>query len=161
MENTEIRDLINEITGLSGKIISFKRIGGNSLILYFDGTPGEANIRSLWLDPPWKYENSMGIIVDSDEFPFEQNEWQSDRDYSNEFERICRKTDDMLNSKLKEVKITKNSNELILCFDNGHILSNSNISNDEFGWAYRNTSKNVILDAFKDHFEKREIKKVN
>jgi len=143
-----MKNLKNEVLSLIGKTVTFKRIAGNTIILYFDGRPGELNVKSLWIDPPWHCEINKMCIVDSEEFPFEQEVWESEKDYERKFNEICNKTNDLLGAKIDNIKIEDGSNSISLYFNNEQVLVNTIDTMDVEGWIYRDNVNNRQIVAF-------------
>src|SRR3954452_7873638 len=92
--NLELKKLINET-------VSFKRIAGNSIILYFFGEPGDESIVSVFVDPTWRYQQHGKIIVGSFDFPFDESDFKSKEEYQEAFERMCSLTDNLEGARLE------------------------------------------------------------
>jgi hypothetical protein len=155
-KNNNILTLKKEILGLIGKVVTYKRIAGNTIILYFDGNPGESNIKSFWIDPLWLFERNREYVVGSEDFPWEQEDGQSDEEYDRNFEEICNRTNSLLGSKLTGIKIS-DSNDICLQFDKHQEIRNIFGSNDSEGWIYRDKAKNLEVAVFADHLEERRL----
>lgn len=149
-----MKDLKEEVLNLIGKIVTYKRIAGNTIILYFDGKPGETNTKSIWIDPAWRYERHKKYIVGSEDFPWEQEDDQNDEEYSKNFEKICERTNSLIGAKVVEIKIGELFNDICLFFSNHQVIRNMFTSENTEGWVYRDHSKNLVIVAFVDYFKK-------
>ncbi len=154
-----MKNLKKEVLSLVDKIVVHKRIAGNTLILYFDGHPGDDNVKSIWIDPSWRYERNKKFVVGSEDFPWEQEKGQSEKEYKRRFEKVCQKTNRLKGSKLVNIKIDENTNDLHLFFDNNQLIRNMFTARNVDGWVYRDGSRKIRITAFVDRLEKSVIKK--
>lgn len=148
-----------EVLNLIGKAVSFKRIAGNSIILYFGGDPGDANIQTLWIDPYWAYECGKKLIVSSEDFPWEKEAHQTDEEFKAMFERVCAKSDGLIKSEIVNIEIQHPSNNISLIFDNDQVIRNS-INLDEIdapGWIYSDRLKDLQISAYFSRLEATKI----
>ena len=148
-----MQNLKKEILKLTNKIVTFKRIAGNTIILYFDGEPGGINTKSIWIDPSWYYERDNRYIVGSQDFPWKQEDGQSDEEYNKNFEEICNLTNNLIGAKIIKVEIEKSSNSICLFLNNKQVVRNMAVSKDDEVWIYRDHSKKNTILAFVDRLE--------
>ncbi len=127
--------------------------------MYFDGQPGDSNIKSIWIEPSWLYEREGKYVVGSEDFPYEQENGQSDEEYEKYFEKICRMTNSLIGAKIFDLKINEASNEISLFFDNHQVVRNifDFEDKDGEGWIYRDHSKGLMVSAFIDRLEKNNL----
>jgi hypothetical protein len=64
-----LEELNSELKKLIQMTVSFKRIAGNSIIIYFFGEPGDATVVSMFIDPTWRYQKQGKVVVGSQDFP--------------------------------------------------------------------------------------------
>ena len=48
---------------LVGQTVSFKRLAGNALIIYFFGEPGDDTVESIFIETSWRFEQ-LGKVVE-------------------------------------------------------------------------------------------------
>jgi hypothetical protein len=56
-------ELNAELQKLVGEKVSFIRVAANSIIIYFFGEPGDANVVSVFVDPTWRFQKQGKIVV--------------------------------------------------------------------------------------------------
>ena len=142
-----------EVLNLINRVVSYKRIAGNTIILYFDGKPGEDNTKSIWIDPAWRYEFRKKYIIGSEDFPWEKEKGQTLDEFNRIFENQCKKTDKLIGSTVIDLKIDDVSNDIVLFFENHQIIRKVQSSLNFEGWVYRDHSRNLKIMAFVDHLE--------
>ena len=50
---------------LEGHTVTYRRLAGNSLLVYLDCEPGDAHGATLWLDPTWHLRGPTGVLTGS------------------------------------------------------------------------------------------------
>src|SRR5262245_11189084 len=60
-----LEELQTELNGLIHQTCTFKRIAGNSIIIYFFGEPGDDSVIGVFVDPSWRYQKNGKIILGS------------------------------------------------------------------------------------------------
>ena len=153
-------DPLTEIKSLVGRTVTFKRIAGNSLILYFNGRPGDPDVKSVWLDPSWRYEYKGQIATTSEDLPWESEKGESDASFSRRFARICNKTNPLVKAKLVKIEIGSNSQEIRLSFSGFQIIRTVVNSRSLDSWVYRNGTQNLsIVPSHTRYLTIRKMKK--
>src|SRR5579872_4327898 len=105
-----------ELNELVQKTVTFKRIAGNSIIIYFFGEPGDEGISSIFLDPSWRYQLNGRIIVGSYDLQLDANNFNSKQEYEERFDYLCSLTDPIKGSDLVDYNIDLDSSDLTLVF---------------------------------------------
>jgi len=134
-----LEELNIELQKLIGEIVSFKRIAGNSIIIYFFGEPGEDSVVSVFIDPAWRYERQGKVLVGSYDFPFDESAFESQEEYQETFERLCSITDNLEGAMLEDVGVNLESSDIFMKFSDRQVVRNfANSGLDEKAWSYRN-----------------------
>jgi hypothetical protein len=63
-----LEELQIELNALVHQTVTFRRIAGNHIIVYFLGEPGDKNVISVFLDPSWRYQKKGRVVVGSYDF---------------------------------------------------------------------------------------------
>ncbi len=143
-----LEELNSELKKLIQTTVSFKRIAGNSIIIYFFGEPGDATVVSLFINPTWRYQKQGKIIVASLDFRCEESDFNSKEEYEQTFDRMCSLTDDIKGSKLINCEIDLMSSDVTLEFSGNQILRNfANSAFDHNAWTYRNHPQNICANV--------------
>jgi hypothetical protein len=50
---------------LIGRPVSFRRLAGDSLLIYVDCEPGDQEGLTIWFDPIWHFRGPQGVLVGS------------------------------------------------------------------------------------------------
>ncbi len=134
-----LEELNIELQKLIGENVSFKRIAGNSIIIYFFGEPGDDSVVSVFIDPAWRYERQGKVLVGSYDFPFDESDFKSKEEYQETFERLCSITDDLESARLEDVGVDLESSDIFMKFSDGQAVRNfANSAVDDKAWTYRN-----------------------
>jgi hypothetical protein len=139
-----LEELNLELKKLVGETVSFKRIAGNSIILYFFGEPGDENVVSVFIDPTWRYQQHGKIIVGSYDFPFDESDFTSKEKYRDTFERMCSLTDALECTRLENCEVDLETSDILMEFSDGQVIRNfANSAYDDAAWTYRNRTRNL------------------
>lgn len=141
-----------EIFNLLNKKVSYKRIAGNTIILYFDGKPGDTHLKSLWINPIWSYGCSNKYVVSSYDFPWHRKRNQTQSNFKRAFNVICKRTDNLLGAKVTHINI-RGLNNISIIFDKIKVIESLSISRADENWIYRDLSKNLEIYSFPGRFE--------
>jgi hypothetical protein len=134
-----LKELNIELQKLIGETVSFKRIAGNSIIIYFFGAPGDDSVASFFIDPAWRYEQQGKVLVGSYDFPFDDSDFKSKEEYQESFERRCSITDTLEGAKLEDIRVDLESSDILMKFSDGQAVRNfANSAFDAKAWTYRN-----------------------
>jgi hypothetical protein len=144
MQLMSIDEFKAELQSLVSKRVAFKRNAANSLIIYFDGGPGDSEVRSFFIDPTWRFEQNGRIVVGSFDFQIEGSDFGSKEEYESEWHRRCELMERLVGSELLRVEIEDSSADLTLEFSDRQIIrSFANSAFDEDSWTYRNLPKRI------------------
>ncbi len=149
-----------EIRSLKNKHISFKRIVGNSIILYFHGNPGDANIKSIWIDPGWRYEFKGNYIIGSGDFPCEKEPHQTEKEFRSFFDILCAKTDRLVNARILNISFDTTTNDLHIKLNNDQIIKSFVTSSTDEIWIYRDAKVGFRWCGYCDRIEKVKERKL-
>ena len=143
-EKMTFENLNSELQTLVGEPVSFCRVAGNSLIIYFFGEPGDENVVSVFLDPTWHVRQNGKIVLGSFDLQIEESDFESEQDYNDEFERLALLKDNLYGSKLESVELDFESSDICLKFSGDQVVTNfANSAFDAMAWTYRNMQKNI------------------
>jgi hypothetical protein len=144
MLQMSIEELKAELQSLVSERVTFKRNTSNSLIIYFHGEPGDSEVRSLFIDPTWRFEHNGRILIGSFDFQIEESDFGSEEEYESEWRRRCELMASLVGSELLTVEIEDSSLDLTLEFSDRQIVrSFANSAFDEESWTYRNVPKKL------------------
>jgi hypothetical protein len=149
-----MRNLKREIKNLVGERVSFKRIIGNSIILYFHGNPGDMNVESIWIEPIWRYEKNKKYVVSSSEFPWKKKRNQSEKEFNKEFDSLCDKTNSLVRSKVQQIIFNESTNDIYINLERNQVLRSFAAFSDGEIWVYRNVQKKYSLWGYHHTIEK-------
>ena len=128
--------------------VSFRRIAGNSIFIYFFGGPGDASVVSIEFDPPWRYERDGKVIVASYDFWLQESDFESKDNYQETFHRRCALCDPLIGSNLLSFNLDIASSDLALQLSNGQTLRNfANSAFDELAWVYRSSPQDLVVNV--------------
>ncbi|HQY23291.1 MAG TPA: hypothetical protein PLL45_00325 [Thermoflexales bacterium] len=151
-----IEELYDALKRLIGKSLTFKRIAANSIILYFDGEPGDDTVRSIWLEPPWRYEVSGRVVIGSSDLWLHESDFSSKEEMDAEWTRRCRLTDTVNDSPLEVVLIDSVSNDVMLRFAGGKVMRNfSNSGLHDIAWTFRDRTQKLLVEVSSKQVEAR------
>ena len=149
-----------ELNKLLGERVLYKRVAGNSLIFYFFGEPGDPNVRSIWLEPPWRYERGGRVVAGSYDIPYDEADFETKEEYRREFDRICGLSDALEKSELLSLKVDEASSDLTLEFSDGQRVRSFASSAFEMpAWTYRNVPRDLAVHVSPGGIEARELTK--
>jgi hypothetical protein len=118
--------------------VSFRRIAGASIFIYFFEEPGDASVVSIQFDPAWRYERGDKVIVGSYDFALRESDFGSKREYQEKLHRLCALCNPLIDSNLLSFDLDIASSDLALQLSNGQTLRNfANSAFDELAWVYR------------------------
>ncbi len=134
-----LEELQVETSKLIGEEVRFKRIAGNTIIIYFFGEPGDDTVVSLFINPSWRYERNHKVIVGSADFPWDEDDFDSKEEYEQTFERMCVLSDGLTGARLLNCGIDATSSDVTLSFSDDQTIRNfANSAFDKSAWTYRN-----------------------
>ena len=144
-----------EIQSLVGEKVIFKRIAGNSIILYFHGNPGDANVKSIWIDPIWRYERNNKFIISSCEFPWKKEKKQTEVEFTKKYNSICNKTNSLIHSRVQQIDFDKATNDICIKLGNKQLLRSFAAFVKEEIWIYRNMKEKYSISGYANVIKKR------
>ena len=125
-----------ELSSLIGRKVSFRRIAGNTIILYFGGEPGDDSVTTLSIDPSWRYANDGKWILGSGEIP-----WETEDENSSRFNAICDLCKPLVYSVVKVVTLSSDSSDIEIIFSGNQKLCSFASYTDDDNWTYNNRQK--------------------
>lgn len=147
---------ISEIKSLINEPVTFKRIAGNSIILYFNGSPGDANVKSIWIEPAWRYERANKYVVGSGDFPLEDETCQPEKEFRKLFESICAKTDNLVNLIILDISFDAVTNDIAIQFKNNQVIKSFVSSHMDEIWIYRDVEAGFGLCGYYNQIKKKK-----
>lgn len=136
------------IRSLENHSVTGKRIVADDLILYFLGQEGDPEFICLWLSPIWRYEVDNKLMIGSGDFNIQVENFDSEKAYKAEFDRICSLTNSLHNATLKKVEIDSATHDLKLTFDGARIIrtfARSVRSVDD--WSFVDSRQNLLIEV--------------
>jgi len=154
-----LEELSAELQKLVGGRVSFVRIVCNSIIIYFHGEPGNSAVASVFIDPTWRLQHHGKVIVGSYDLQIDEANFESKKQYQEEYERIAALTDGPEGSTLEEVAIDSDSSDLHMTFSGHQVVRNfANSGFDDKAWTYRNVVKGIAVVVSPLGIEERNTK---
>lgn len=155
-----LKDLKAELNVLINHKISFVRVAGNTIFIYFFGKPGSKRVISLQIEPIWRLERDKKVDVTSrDLYYFKDEEKYSE--YEKRFKTMCSYCMLIKDANLVEYKIDRVSNDIILYFSNNVVIKNFSSSVNDVFWMLRNRQKELRIDISSSKIELKRIKPKN
>lgn len=143
-----LQELGSELQHLVGETITYKRIAGNCIIVYFFGGPGDATVKLVDIEVPWRYEKHGKILLGSYDLSLHKEDFESIEEYRAAFERLCKIPSSLNGSRLESCAVDPVSSDLTLEFSDGQTLRNfSNSAYDDLAWSYRNCPQKMSAHA--------------
>jgi hypothetical protein len=120
-----------------GHRVTFKRLAGNSLLVYFGGEPGDRQGVTLWFEPTWHFRDSSRVLTGSREAQHDSDAVDPDAG----FHRAATALEIVKGQEARDLRVDPVTGDLILELDGGQLLSTfvSDPSTDEL-WHIRDNS---------------------
>lgn len=139
-----LKELQTAMTALIQQPVTFKRIAGNSIIIYFFGEPGDDSVVSVFIDPSWRYHLNGKVLVGSYDLLIEESDFNTKEEYEERFDYLCALTDAIKGAILVNFTIDPESSDLTMEFSGNQRLCNfANSGFDEKYWTYRNWPQQI------------------
>jgi len=139
-----LEELQTELNGLIHQTVTFIRIAGNSIIIYFFGEPGDDSVRSVFIDPTWRYEQNGKIILGSFDLQIDEENFDSKEAYKEKFHYLCSLTDGLWGAELVSCAIDLESSDINMVFSGGQVVRNfANSGFEDKHWTYRDRQKKL------------------
>jgi hypothetical protein len=152
-------ELNAELQLLIGERVSFVRIVCNSIIIYFRGDPGDSAVVSVFIDPTWRLQHHGKVVVGSYDLQIDEGDFESKKEYQEEYERIVALTDGLEGSPLEAVEINLESSDLLMKFSDQRVVRNfANSGFDDKAWTYRNVAQGIAVVVSSLGIEERSTK---
>lgn len=143
-------ELSRFLDSIIGELVLYRRIAGDDLLLYFIGTP-ERNYeqsKTIWLEPPWRYESDDKFLVGSGDFLLEASDFSSEDEYSLEFNRRANFLNPLTKSVLERYVLASNAHDLTLYFSNNQVVRTfARTSDASVLWSCVDIAQNLILEV--------------
>ena len=111
-----LQELQAELNGLINQTVTFKRVAGNSIIVYFFGEPGDGSVISVFIDPSWRYQKKGKVIVGSYDLQIEESDFNSKEEYEESFHQLCALTDAIIGAELIGCSVDLESSDITMEF---------------------------------------------
>ena len=139
-----LEELQIELNGLIHQTVTFVRIAGNSIIIYFFGEPGDDSVISVFVDPTWRYQKNGKIILGSYDLQIDEENFDSKEAYEERFHHLCSLTDGLWGAELLSCAIDPESSDITMEFSGGQVVRNFvNSGFEDDHWTYRNLQKKL------------------
>lgn len=141
-------ELNQKLQKLVGQTVSFKRLAGNALIIYFFGEPGEDTVESIFIETSWRLEQADKVIVGSYDLQEDESEFETKEEVEEEFYRRADLTNTLSGSILQSISLDSISSDIKLAFSGKQIVrSFANSAFDDLCWTYRNRPEKLAVYA--------------
>jgi hypothetical protein len=139
-----LEELQTQLNGLIHQTVTFTRIAGNSIIIYFFGEPGDDSVISVFIDPTWRYQKNGKIILGSYDLQIDEENFDSKEAYEERFNHLCSLTDGLWGAELVSCTIDPESSDITMEFSGGQVVRNfANSGFEDKRWTYRNLQKKL------------------
>jgi hypothetical protein len=144
LQRMPLEELQTELNGLIHQTVTFKRIAGNSIVIYFFGEPGDDSVKSVFVDPTWRYQKNGKIILGSYDLQIDEESFDSKEAYEERFHYLCSLTDDLWGAEPIDCTIDLESSDINMEFSGGQVVRNfANSGFEDKHWTYRNLQKKL------------------
>src|SRR5215471_11052639 len=116
-----LEELQNELNGLIHQTVTFKRIAGDSIIIYFFGEPGDDSVISVFVDPTWRYQTNGKVILGSYDLQIDEENFDSKEAYEERFHHLCSLTDGLKGAELVRWKMDPESSDITMRLSGGQV----------------------------------------
>ena len=127
-----------ELSFLLGQEVSFRRMAGNTLILYFGGEPGDDSVTTLSIDPSWRYARSGEWLLGSGDIPWEKEEEETGEAFSVRFNEICDICMPLFSSIVERISLSSNSADIEITFSSNQKVVSFAGYTDDYSWGFKN-----------------------
>ncbi len=138
-------ELLRELSGLIGCKVSYRRLAGSMLILYFGGEPGDPDVISISIETTWRYAKGKRIILGNGDIPDERSKKETKESFTERFNKICDRCTPLVYSELQKLDFDEISNDLCMVFSQEQTLESFACYTDDPCWLYRNHKKNICV----------------
>jgi hypothetical protein len=129
-----------------GRPVTYRRLAGNSVLVYVDATPGSRSGVTFWLEPTWQLRGPERVLTGSREA--QRDDGAADPDAG--FRRAAAALDSLSDRTVLDVRVEPITGDLVMEFEGGFILRTfvSDPTDDEI-WHIRDnsTSRKLIRAA--------------
>jgi hypothetical protein len=94
--------LILKLQKLVSQTVSFRRVAGNALIIYFLGEPGDDTVESIFIETSWRFEQSGKVVVGSYDLQEDEDEFETKEEVEREFHHRADLTQSLVGAKLQK-----------------------------------------------------------
>lgn len=137
----ELSHMQEPLDKLAGKPVTQKIIAGNSIEIYLGLAPMEERAQVIWVEPPWRLEQSGHIISTSADFPWEPEEGETEKAFRARFEDVCSASDGLKKATLISARLDPITSDLELSFGGELTLRTFTVWRDE-SWHFRDYGQN-------------------
>ncbi len=102
---------------LVGRKVTFRRLVGNSLLIYLECEPGDKKGYAIWFEPCWHFCGPAKVLVGS-----YQSELAAGPHQAAGFKKVAPLLDKLIGRKVVSVQVEPNSNDLKVVFKGNHWL---------------------------------------
>ncbi|MFB5189059.1 hypothetical protein KKP3000_001499 [Alicyclobacillus fastidiosus] len=133
---TEIDECIQRVIG---QRVTFRRLAGNTLILYLNCNPDDNHGYSVWIEPTWHYANTTEVLVGSR---------QAQVDDKQELDEIAELMNGLDAAVIKSISIDSISHDIHISFEQGYSIK-SFVADpmDDFIWYISDRASKLQLLA--------------
>ena len=142
--NSDPNVALDEVrASLVGTAITFRRLAGNSLLLYVDHEPGDRKGHLVWLEPTWQLTGSSGVLAGS-----RQAQDCYERGPDTGQARASAALAALEGNRLTAIEVDPVTYELILRFERGQVLRTFVADpEDDETWYVRDVAGERMLRA--------------
>lgn len=136
MQEKEIEEFIQRVID---QRVTFRRLAGNTLILYLNCDPGDNHGYSIWIEPTWHYSNTSKVLVGSRQAQVEDKQ---------ELDQIGGLMDGVDKRKIESISIAPVSHDIHILFEHGYSIKTFVADpTDDFIWYIDDHANKLKLHA--------------
>ncbi len=136
MKDKEVEEFTHRAIGQK---VTFRRLAGNTLILYLNCFPGENHGYSVWIEPTWHCSSTSKVLVGSR---------QAQVDDEQELDEISELMDVLDKAEVESISIDPVSHDLHILFEHGYSVKTFvSDPTDELIWYIKDRTKGLKLYA--------------
>lgn len=147
---------VGELSALKNKKVEFRRIAGNTLILYFDGIPGDERFTTLWINPGWRYAKNDRWLLGSADIPRQIAEGEDENSYRARFDEICDRCE-LTGSRVVHLTVAEDSSDLMIELTEGQKLVSFASYTESENWRLTNRHKGMMICGALYGYEERKL----
>ena len=153
----KIEECRQKLLSVAGLDVVLKQVVGNSLQLWFGVSPQSEHAIALWVDPPWRVQQTDMILSTSNDMAWEPYEGESDAQYKEREAEAWKMSNPVSGRKVADIQCLPPAHDLILKFGEGLEIRSFSIFADSSSWNIRFYSENLRICGWRDRIAREPI----